>query len=218
MEGNPFFMEEMVQTLFDQGMLVRNGEVKIARSMSEIHIPTTVQGILASRIDRLSADEKELLQTLAVMGKASSLGLIRRVMKKPGDELEGLLAALQLGEFIYEQPAFPESAYTFKHALTQEVAYGSLLMERRKNLHESTAREIEALFSSRLEDHYGDLAHHYSCSVNRLKNLEYLQLAAQQAIERSANTEAINQDRKSTRLNSSHMSISYAVFCLKKKK
>ena len=103
-----------------------------------------------------------------------------------------MLAALQLSEFIYEQPAFPESAYTFKHALTQEVAYGSLLIERRKELHERTAGQIEALFNSRLEDHYGELAHHYSCSGNSLKAVEYLQLAAQQAIERSANTEAIN--------------------------
>ena len=191
-EGNPFFIEEIVQALFDQGTLVRNGAVKITRSMSEIHIPPTVQGILASRIDRLPADEKGLLQTLAVMGKEFPLGLVRRVMQKPEDELERMLAALQLSEFIYEQPAFPESAYTFKHALTQEVAYGSLLIERRKNLHESTARQIEVLFNSRLEDHYGDLAHHYSCSGNSLKALEYLQLAAQQAIERSANTEAIN--------------------------
>jgi predicted ATPase len=99
---------------------------------------------------------------------------------------------LQLGEFVYEQPAFPETEYVFKHALTQEVAYGSLLGERRKELHERTAAQIEALFNSRLEDHYGDLAHHYSCSGNRLKALEYLQLAAQQATERSANTEAIN--------------------------
>ncbi len=103
-----------------------------------------------------------------------------------------MLAALQLGEFVYEQPAFPETEYIFKHALTQEVAYGSLLVERRKELHERTAAQIEALFNSRLEDHYGDLAHHYSCSGNSLKALEYLELAAQQAIERSANTEAIN--------------------------
>jgi class 3 adenylate cyclase/predicted ATPase len=191
-EGNPFFIEEIVQALFDQGTLVRNGVVKITRSMSEIHIPPTVQGILASRIDRLPADEKGLLQTLAVIGKEFPLGLVRGVIGKPDEELERMLAALQLSEFIYEQPAFPESAYTFKHALTQEVAYGSLLIERRKNLHESTARQIEVLFNSRLEDHYGELAHHYTCSGNRLKTLEYLQLAAQQAIERSANTEAIN--------------------------
>ena len=191
-EGNPFFIEEIVRALFDQGVLVRNGAVKVTRSTSEIHIPPTVQGILASRIDRLPPAEKALLQTLAVIGKQFPLGLVKRVMQKPEDELERMLAALQLGEFVYEQPAFPETEYIFKHALTQEVAYGSLLVERRKELHERTAAQIEALFNSRPEDHYGDLAHHYSCSGNSLKALEYLQLAAQQAIERSANTEAIN--------------------------
>src|SRR5260221_13440468 len=95
-EGNPFFIEEIVQALFDQGTLVRNGAVKITRSMSEIHIPSTVQGILASRIDRLPSDEKGLLQALAVMGKEFPLGLVRRVMQKPKDELERMLAALQL--------------------------------------------------------------------------------------------------------------------------
>jgi class 3 adenylate cyclase/ribosomal protein L40E len=191
-EGNPFFIEEIVRALFDQAVLVRNGAVKVTRSTSEIHIPPTVQGILASRIDRLPADEKGLLQTLAVIGKEFPLGLVRGVIGKPDEELERMLAALQLSEFIYEQPAFPESSYTFKHALTQEVAYGSLLMERRKSLHEGTARQIEGLFNSRLEDHYGELAHHYSCSGNSLKALDYLQLAGQQAIERSANTEATN--------------------------
>jgi class 3 adenylate cyclase/predicted ATPase len=190
-EGNPFFIEEMIRALFDQGALVRNGAVKVTRSISEIHIPPTVKGILASRIDRLPADEKGFLQTLAVIGKEFPLGLVRGVTRKPDEELERMLAALQLSEFIYEQPAFPESAYTFKHALTQEVAYGSLLGERRKELHERTAGQIEALFNSRLEDHYGELAHHYSYSGSSLKALEYLQLAAQQAIERSANTEAI---------------------------
>jgi predicted ATPase/class 3 adenylate cyclase len=191
-EGNPFFIEEIVQALFDQGALVRNGAVKVTRSISEIHLPPTVQGILASRIDRLPAEEKALLQTLAVIGKEFPLGLVRGVTRKPDEELERTLAALQLGEFIYEQPAFPEPGYIFKHALTQEVAYGSLLVERRKELHERTALQIEALSGSPSEDHYGDLAHHYSCSGNRPKAVEYLQLAAQQAIQRSASPEAID--------------------------
>jgi len=113
-EGNPFFIEEIIRALLDQGALVRNGAVKVTRSMSEIHIPPTVQGILASRIDRLPADEKGFLQTLAVIGKEFRLGLVRGVTRKPDEELERMLAALQLSEFIYEQPAFPESAYTFK--------------------------------------------------------------------------------------------------------
>jgi predicted ATPase/class 3 adenylate cyclase len=192
-EGTPFFMEEIVQALFEDGVLQRNGTVKLTKSMNAVKVPGTVQGILASRIDRLLADEQGLLQTLAVIGREFPLGLVRNVTRKPDEELERILSALQLAEFIYEQPGFPEPAYIFKHALTQEVTYGSILIERRKELHERTAHEIEALFSSRMEDHYGDLAHHYSCSGNRLKAVEYLQLAAQQAIQRSASTEAIEQ-------------------------
>jgi predicted ATPase len=108
-EGNPFFMEEMVQTLFDQSVLVRNGAVRVPRSLSQIQIPTTVQGILAARIDRLPAADKELLQTLSVIGMEFPLGLIRRVSAQmPDEQLERQLSELQLSEFIYEQPAFPE--------------------------------------------------------------------------------------------------------------
>jgi predicted ATPase len=182
----------MVQALFDQGTLVRNGVVRVTRSLSEIRIPPTVQGILASRIDRLPAGEKELLQTLAVIGKDLPLALIKRVTAKGEDKLERMLSDLQTSEFIYEQPALSEPVYAFKHALTQEVAYNSLLIERRKVLHERTANQIEALFKRRLEDYYGDLARHYRRSENRQKAVEYLQLAGQQAIQRSANAEAVN--------------------------
>ena len=146
-EGNPFFIEEIVQALFEQGSLVRNGAVKLTRSLAEIHIPPTVQGILASRIDRLAADVKELLQTLAVIGKNLPLGLIKRVTAKGEDKLERMLSDLQTSEFIYEQPALSEPEYAFKHALTQDVAYNSILIERRKLLHERIANHIEALLS-----------------------------------------------------------------------
>jgi class 3 adenylate cyclase len=170
-EGTPFFMEETVQALLDDGSLVRNGVVKLARPLAELRIPPTVQAILASRIDRLPSDAKDLLQTLAVIGREFPLGLIKGVTRREQEELERMLDVLQLGEFIYEQPSFSESAYIFKHALTQEVAYGSMLTKRRKELHEATARQIEALFNSRLEDHYAALAHHYSSSGQQLESL-----------------------------------------------
>src|SRR4029077_5717365 len=126
-EGNPFFIEEMVQALFDDGTLARNGAVRLVRALAEIKVPPTVQGIVASRIDRLPADEKELLQTLAVIGREFRLGLVKQVTCESDDDLERMLSNLQLGEFIYEQPALPDVEYTFKHALTHEVAYGSVL-------------------------------------------------------------------------------------------
>jgi predicted ATPase/class 3 adenylate cyclase len=195
-EGNPFFMEEIVQALIEQGVLVHDGVGAGLRpaptmTITDLRIPTTIQGILTSRIDRLPLAEKDLLLTLAVIGKEFPFSLLRQVVSQPEDALHRLLAHLQAAEFIYEQPAFPEPEYTFKHALTQEVAYGSVLQDRRKGLHERAAQAIEQLFHSRLEDHYGDLAHHYSRSDNTEKAVEYLGLAGQQAVRRSANTEAI---------------------------
>src|SRR5262249_17331775 len=171
-EGNPFFMEEIVQALHEQEVVARlaaagaHGPVSLP---TDLHLPATVQGVLAARIDRLAVPEKELLQTLAAIGKEFSWNLVYQVVRRPAGELQGLLGRLQAAEFIYEQPAFPEVEYTFKHALTQEVAYNSLLLERRKGLHERTAQAIEALYPTRLEGHYGDLAHHYGCSGNTQK-------------------------------------------------
>ena len=186
-------MEEIVQALREQGVLVRDGvETRHVASLPlDLRLPTTVQGVLAARIDRLPPAEKELLQTLAVIGKEFPFSLLTQVVDKPEDELHGLLAHLQAAEFIYEQPAFPDVEYIFKHALTQEVAYNSLLIDRRKVLHERTAQAMEELFHSQLEDHYSDLAHHYSRSGNTQKAVEYLQLAGQQAVQRSAYAEAI---------------------------
>jgi predicted ATPase len=136
-EGNPFFMEEMVLVLFDEGALVRNGAVKLTHSLNQLKIPPTVQAVLASRIDRLPADEKDLLQTLAVIGREFPLALVERLFStSDDDELNRMLSDLQLAEFIYEQPATGDIEYIFKHALTQEVALNSVLSERRKQLHE----------------------------------------------------------------------------------
>jgi predicted ATPase len=190
-EGNPFFIEEMVQALFDEGALVRNGAVKIARSLSQLRLPPTVQGILASRIDRLPVEQKELLQTLAVIGRESPLGLIRKVADKAEPQLERMLADLRTAEFIYEQPVLTDAEYIFKHALTQEVAYNSLLIGRRKLLHERAGHALESMFAEQLDDHLGQLAHHYSRSDNVSKAVEYLGRAGQQALQRSAHADAI---------------------------
>ena len=145
-QGNPFFMEEMAQVLFDQGVLVRDGAVvSLAKPLTSIQIPSTVKGILAARIDKLEPADKDLLQSLAVIGKEFPIGLVRRVVGKPDDELAPMLSNLQAAEFIYEQPAFPENEYTFKHALTQEVAYDSVLMQRRRVIHERTATALEEM-------------------------------------------------------------------------
>ena len=192
-QGNPFFMEEIVRALVEQGVLVRNGAAKLTKPLTEIHIPPTVHGILASRIDALSASEKDLLQTLAVIGKDFSLNLLKHITASPDDRLEPILKGLQAGEFIYEQPALGETEYTFKHALTQEVAYNSVLLERRRHLHERTGEAIETLFKERIDDHLAELAHHYSHSANTRKAVEYLFRAGSQAAARSAYPEAVTR-------------------------
>ncbi|MBI3045714.1 MAG: AAA family ATPase [Betaproteobacteria bacterium] len=200
-EGNPFFLEEVVQSLAEEGVLAgERGSYRLEKAPTAIQISPTVQGVLASRIDRLGVEEKRLLQTLSVIGKEFSLSLLQEVIHQPEEvgathalPLQGLLSRLQGGEFIYEQLAFPEIEYTFKHALTQEVAYNSVLLERRKGLHERTAQALEKLYRHGLEDHYSELAHHYGRSGNAGKAVEYLGLAGRQAVERSAYGEAIHQ-------------------------
>jgi class 3 adenylate cyclase/predicted ATPase len=190
-EGNPFFMEETVQVLLDEGALVRNGTVKLTKSLNELRIPPTVQAILSARIDRLPPAEKELLQTLAVIGKEFQVSLVRAVAGTSTDELARMLDDLQLGEFIYEQPAVGDIEYTFKHALTLEVAYNSMLIERRKLLHERIGEAIESLYPELLDDHFGELAHHFGRSDKVRKAVEYLWHSAQQAAHRSAYSEAV---------------------------
>jgi predicted ATPase len=118
-----------------------------------------VQGVLGARIDRLPADEKGLLQTLAVIGHRCPRQLLRQVLAEPEAEVLQRLINLQAGELIYELPAMPEPTVTFKHILTQEVAYHSLSQARQRALHEQIAQAIEVLHSERLAERYGELAH-----------------------------------------------------------
>jgi class 3 adenylate cyclase/predicted ATPase len=190
-EGNPFFMEEMVQVLLDEGALVRNGIVKLTKPIRDLKVPPTVQAILASRIDRLPADAKDLLQTLSVIGREFPMSLIRAVVSKPDEELDQMLNDLQLGEFIYEQPAVGDTEYVFKHALTQEVSYNSVLMERRRVLHDRTGQAIESLYRDHLDNRLAELAHHFGRSGNSAKALEYHERAGLQGVRRSAYVEAL---------------------------
>ena len=212
--GNPFFMEETVLVLFDEGALVRNGAVKLTRSLNQLKIPPTVQAILAARIDRLAPDHKDLLQTLAVIGTEFKLGLVRRVLgiqsgaepsptgrqaagilsrKITGEALEETLSRLQLGEFIYEQPAVGDLEYIFKHALTHDVAYHSVLNERRRLLHERIGVALESIYADSLDDHVAELAHHYAHSGNSGKAVEYCLRAVQQCAARGSFAEAVAQ-------------------------
>ena len=181
-----------MQTLAEEGAFSgERGTYRLETTPSELHISPTVQGVLAARIDRLAPDEKALLQQLAVIGRQFPVSLIKQVVSLTKDEVYRLLFALQAKEFLYEQPAFPEVEYLFKHALTQEVAYGTVLQEQRKVLHEQTGRAIEQLYQDKVDEHYSALAHHYSRTENAHQAVTYLHLAGQQAAQRSAYEEAV---------------------------
>ena len=190
-QGNPFFMEEYVQTLLDQGVLTRGAEITLARPLSTIEMPATVQGVLAARIDRLQAEEKGLLQMLAVLGAASPLRLIERLEFCSQARLGQVLGKLQSAEFIHERPAFPDVEYVFKHALIRETAYGELVDGARHALHSRVAQAMQAHYGEREDEHCGELAHHYACSDNLPKAVDFLRRAGAQSMQISAYASAI---------------------------
>ena len=163
-------------------------------------MPATVQAVLAARIDRLPPEEKRLLQTAAVIGKDVPFALLRAIAARQrtrrrairhGGDLSVGLAQLQAAEFLYEASLFPELEYTFKHALTHEVAYGSLLQERRKALHARIVEAIERLYPDRLDEHVERLAHHALRGECWEKALSYSRQAGHKGVARSANREAV---------------------------
>src|SRR5262249_22423854 len=132
-----------------------------------------------------------LLQHLAVMGREFPMPLIRLVVGKPDDELNRMLSHLQVAEFVYEQPTIGDPEYLFKHALTQEVSYNSVLIERRNQLHERIACVLEKLYADTIDDHLDALAHHYGRSGNESKAVDYYERVGQQAVQRSAYADAM---------------------------
>jgi tetratricopeptide (TPR) repeat protein len=165
-----------------------------------LSVPPTAQAILAARIDRLEAADKRRLQAAAVVGKDVPLVLLQAIAEETEDELRAGIARLQGAEFLYEARLFPEVEYTFKHALTHEVAYGSVLLERRKALHRRLGLAIEQMTSERLPEQYETLAYHFSRAEVPEKALEYLVLAGDKATKAFANRDAIRFYEQASRL------------------
>jgi class 3 adenylate cyclase/tetratricopeptide (TPR) repeat protein len=190
-EGNPFFLEESVRTLVETGVLVGEpGAYRLAQALPTIQVPATVQAVLAARIDRLPSEEKRLLQTAAVIGTEVPLLLLQAIADVPEEALYRSLARLQAAEFLYETRLFPEPEYTFKHALTHEVAYGSLLLERRRVLHACIVEALEQRYPDRLAEQVERLAHHGRRGEVWDKAVVYLRQAGEKALARSAYREA----------------------------
>jgi class 3 adenylate cyclase/tetratricopeptide (TPR) repeat protein len=191
-EGNPFFLEESVRTLLETGVLVGEpGASHLGKPLASLQVPATVQAVLAARIDRLPVEEKHLLQTAAVIGTEVPLPLLQAIADLPEAALHRGLAHLQAAEFLYETHLFPEHAYTFKHALTHEVAYSSLLQERRRVLHARIVEALKRLAPDRLADQVERLAHHALRGEVWDKALAYGRQAGEKALARSAYREAV---------------------------
>jgi class 3 adenylate cyclase/tetratricopeptide (TPR) repeat protein len=191
-EGNPFFLEESVRTLVETKVLVGDrGAYHLARASHTLQIPATAQAILAARIDRLAPEDKRLLQAASVIGKDVPFTLLQAIAEQPEESLRRGLGHLQAAEFLYEARLFPDLEYTFKHALTHDVVYGSLLHDRRRALHATIVGAIEVLFADRLAEHVGRLADHAFRGEAWEKAVPYLYRAGVKASARSAHQEAV---------------------------
>jgi class 3 adenylate cyclase/tetratricopeptide (TPR) repeat protein len=191
-EGNPFFLEESVRTLVETGVLVgERGAYQLGQPLASLQVPATVHAVLGARIDRLPPEEKRLLQTAAVIGHEVSWPLLQVIAELPEAVLHRALVHLQAAEFLYETRLFPELEYTFKHALTHEVAYGSLLQERRRVLHARIVETLEHLAPDRLAEQVERLAHHALRGEVWEKALAYCRQAGEKALARSVHREAV---------------------------
>jgi pimeloyl-ACP methyl ester carboxylesterase/DNA-binding SARP family transcriptional activator/tetratricopeptide (TPR) repeat protein len=191
-DGTPLFMEEIVRGLAQSGRLTGSpGRYRANRAIAEFDLPTSVQSVIAARIERLADSDRQLLQVAAVIGKDVPFELLRAVTGIPAEDLQAALVRLQEAEFLFETQSFPEVEYTFKHALTQEVAYASLLSDTRKRLHGAALAAMEQLHAGRLAEHAEKLADHALHAELWDKAVGYLVQAAERAEDRSAHASSI---------------------------
>ena len=189
--GNPFFLEETVRTLVETGALAgERGAYRLTRPVEALQVPATVQSILAARIDRLPSEEKQLLQAASVIGKDVPHVLLAAIAEQPEAALQRGLGHLQVSEFIHETGLYPDLQYSFKHALTHDVAYHSLLHDRRRILHARIADAIERLYRDRLAEQVERLAHHALRGEVWDRALTYFRQSGAKAFARAANREA----------------------------
>jgi tetratricopeptide (TPR) repeat protein len=190
-EGNPFYIEEVSKALIEAGVVARvNGSYQLQRPVQDIHLPGTIQEVILSRIDRLEREAKQAIQLASVIGREFTARVLDRISDLEA-KLSDVLGELKALELIYEKALFPELAYMFKHALTHDVAYATLLAERRRALHRLVGAAIEELYGDRLAEHYEVLAHHYFEGQDWEKALQYLDKAGEKAVAAYANQDAL---------------------------
>jgi len=191
-EGNPFFIEELIRSLVESATITKDGvELKFKQDISQIIVPNTIQDILTARIDRLGDRPKKALQVASVIGREFGFKLLKNVTSLSDEDLRDILVALRNTELIYEKGISLDANYIFKHALTQEVTYNSLLIQRRKELHEKTGAAIEGMYAGRIDEFYEVLAYHFSRTNNKEKAIYYLTMAGKKAKSVFATEEAL---------------------------
>jgi class 3 adenylate cyclase len=197
--NNPLFVEELIHSLRENGTIQKkNHQYVLTRKASDIHVPDTIQGIIAARTDRIEESLKRVMQVASVIGREFAFRILQTVMGMR-EELKSYLLNLQGLEFISQKRLFPELEYIFKHALTREVAYNSLLQKHKKEIHKNIGNAIEDLYPGRLEEFYELLAYHYEQAEIHDKAIHYLIHAADRAKAIYANDEAIAFYRKATK-------------------
>jgi tetratricopeptide (TPR) repeat protein len=196
-EGVPFYIEEFIKSLKDLQIIERRANgYRIAKDIQTMTIPATIHDVIMARVDSLPEAAKVGLQTGSVIGREFGHQLIMRVMGLTEQEMMSNLSVLKDSELLYERGVYPQSSYIFKHALTQEVAYNSLLLKKRKEVHEKVGRAIEQIYQERLEEFYEIMAFHYSMSENSEKAYQYLELSGEKAMRNYSNWEAFRFYKK----------------------
>ncbi len=192
-EGNPFFVEEIIRALIEMKTIVRQpaaGGWRVAHPERGVTIPDTLRGVIMARVDRLDEDAKQLLKTASVIGRNFPYRVLR-VIVNGNERVDELLGGLQELELVHERQRHPELEFSFKHALTHEAIYESILVRHRRALHERVGNAIETLFAGRLEEFFGVLAYHYARAEKWDKAQEYLFNAGDQAGKIAADAEAL---------------------------
>jgi len=198
-EGVPFFIEEFIKSLKDLRIIERKDDkYYLAKDIQDVTVPSTIQDVIMARVDSLPEDAKEVLQTGSVIEREFTYELIKRVTGLAEQELLSYLSALKDSELIYERGIYPESTYIFKHALTREVVYDSILTRKKKNLHEQIGNAIEELYGDRIEEQYELLAYHYGLAEDWEKAVHFSRLAAEKAHKLSQFQQAVTLYEQST--------------------
>jgi predicted ATPase len=196
-EGVPFYIEEFIKSLKDLNAIKRkNDTYHLAKDVHAVSIPSTIQDVIMARVDKLPGEAKNLLQTGSVIEREFSYKLIKTVSGSSEQDLLPQLSVLKDSELIFERGIYPESIYVFKHALTQEVVYDSILTRKKKELHNKIGQSIEQIYKDNLHEHYGVLAEHFINSENFENGAKYCRLAGKKAEKAVSLNDAIAYGEK----------------------